>query len=129
LQDFASLHLFDRELGVAHQLTAGAYTFTNFRKPADNRFFLTKRPERYLPDSPLVQVYPNPVIERVKIETYQSVHSLELLNGIGQVVMNEAVEPGSVTKLELDLSHLPSGIYFVRLTGEKGSTLNRIVKH
>ena len=68
-------------------------------------------------------IYPNPANETVWVETNVSFEkgTIELLNTLGQVVTKHTVNQQS-KKYNLDVSNIPSGIYFVKYT-----TGNKIV--
>ncbi len=68
-------------------------------------------------------IYPNPANETVWVETNVSFEkgTIELLNTLGQVVTKHTVNQQS-KKYNLDVSNIPSGIYFVKFT-----TGNKIV--
>jgi hypothetical protein len=72
----------------------------------------------------LVAVYPNPVQDVLNISTDLVVRRVEILNVHGQIVR---VIEGSVT--EIPVSNLTSGVYFVRITTDKGISTQRIVKN
>jgi hypothetical protein len=79
-----------------------------------------------------LEIYPNPCRDiahlRVKMNKKQAV-SFELYSMIGQKVKNVSreVKPAGSHELELDVSDLPAGIYFVRLTSGKDISTRKIV--
>ena len=64
---------------------------------------------------PSLRVYPNPVNYELKITNYEN-GAIEIYNIMGQHVMSSASLPFPETTI--DVSHLPSGIYFLKI-GEK----------
>jgi len=67
-------------------------------------------------ENEFVNIYPNPV------ETFITIHpannkSLSVLNLLGEVVLQKTIS-GMEENLQLDVSFLSPGIYFVRVGGE-----------
>jgi subtilisin family serine protease len=77
-----------------------------------------------------LNVYPNPTSGRFTIDMHDQVgsdHSIEIINTLGEVVM--FIENGvSDDRLELDLSAQPSGVYLIKIAGEHGVSVSRIIK-
>ena len=72
-------------------------------------------------------LYPNPAIDEITLEilgvTKES--NLAILNIEGQqLITRQITEP----KTQLDISSLPQGVYFVRLTGDKVVRMGKIIK-
>ncbi|MES2836838.1 MAG: cadherin-like beta sandwich domain-containing protein [Bacteroidota bacterium] len=81
-----------------------------------------------------VEVYPNPVINKVFIKVTSNTNSLplqiEVLNVSGQILYAKQVNScGLICNYDLDLSDLPQGIYFVKLHNEMTSEIKRVVKN
>ena len=78
-----------------------------------------------------VRAYPNPSNGQLAIQingvtSFEG--SLEIINGVGKVLVNEAVsKQEGKFELPLDLRNLPKGVYTLRLSGDKGLTNLRIV--
>jgi len=71
-------------------------------------------------NSTLINVFPNPVIDVLKITTsYKTTVDIFTLNG--QSVMTKKVEEGMT---DFNVTDLPSGIYFVRV----GNTTRKVIK-
>jgi hypothetical protein len=64
------------------------------------------------------KVYPNPASTQltVEIEGQASYENLELFDAMGRVVVRESLNDSG--KNTIDLSHVPSGMYVVRLLGK-----------
>ena len=72
-------------------------------------------------------IYPNPALNLVTIETSEPPTNgqLTILNLTGQnLITRQISEPKTV----IDISNLPSGVYFVRLTNEKTVAVGKIIK-
>ena len=70
--------------------------------------------------------FPNPSTGLVNFEMNTSNADAELviLNSKGQEVMNSRISKGSS---QIDLSHLPKGMYFVKFTGKGSSELQKLI--
>jgi hypothetical protein len=71
----------------------------------------------------LFGMYPNPVNDKLTIESANPV-SVVIMDLNGRVVLSSAHVDGSV-----DVSGLNSGLYLVRISGENGSQMSRLVKN
>jgi hypothetical protein len=76
---------------------------------------------------PQIPIYPNPATDKITIETSatptKSQLSITNLNGQA-LITRQITEP----KTHVDISMLPSGVYFERLTNEKTVTVGKIIK-
>jgi hypothetical protein len=71
-----------------------------------------------------LKLYPNPTSTNITIETTAKGH-LCIPNLNGKELLHQEITPPSVT---LDVSSLPTGVYFVRLTGEKSVQVGKFIK-
>ena len=74
-----------------------------------------------------VQVYPNPVNDKLYIATEEEVEDVVVYSITGVIVGQQSTVNGQHT-LTIDLSDLKSGIYFVKINTEKGNIVKRIIK-
>jgi len=75
------------------------------------------------------RMYPNPVDQMVTLESSDRsvLTSLQIYNVVGQVVHTQRNE--ALSKLvTVDVSHLPSGTYFVELLSDMGKSTQKIIK-
>ncbi len=74
-----------------------------------------------------INVYPNPAMEFVTIENLSNIKmNIKILNSIGQVVLNIK---SIATNIDIPLSHLTNGMYFVQVTtGENQVITKKVVK-
>ena len=72
-----------------------------------------------------VEIYPNPVDDRLYIET-QTLTQIEIYDVFGRRQVTET--PSHQGNLSIVLSDLKSGIYFVKINTEKGNIVKRIIK-
>jgi hypothetical protein len=74
-----------------------------------------------------VQIYPNPVVDNVVIESTTDIREVRVFDAQGkllQLVDNQQV----TTTLSLSLSALPAGVYLVRVVNGQGVHVSKIVK-
>jgi hypothetical protein len=72
-----------------------------------------------------ILVYPNPGNDLFSIETGSDEPSyLNIMNISGQVVYQETL---TQSKSSIDLSELPKGVYMIKISNEKSSTLRKLV--
>ena len=70
-------------------------------------------------------VYPNPVNDKLTVEAKEAINNVEIYNLMGALVYSHK---DNTNKVEIHTADLPSGIYFIRLTGNKISETRRFVK-
>lgn len=71
-----------------------------------------------------VKLYPNPTSGQLSIEAVE-ISSASVYDLVGQCVMQKSAENG---QLNLDMSQLQNGIYFVKVNTANGSVVQRVVK-
>jgi hypothetical protein len=72
-----------------------------------------------------VQIYPNPVVDNVVIESATDIREVRVFDAQGKLL--QLVDNQQVTTT-LSLSALPSGVYFVRVVNGQGVHVSKIVK-
>ena len=70
-------------------------------------------------------VYPNPVNDKLIVESQEAIESIEIYNLMGAVVYSQK---DKTNKMELQMSTLPAGTYLIRLTTQNGVETRRFVK-
>lgn len=70
----------------------------------------------------LLQVYPNPVSQKLTIKTDDQIISIELFDILGQKVQSFKNEKTT------DLEHLTSGVYFLKIKTDKNEFIEKIIK-
>lgn len=70
-------------------------------------------------------LYPNPVQDRLNLNSQQSIDEVTIFNTLGQIVLNQKV---GVSSTQLDVSNLSTGNYFMQviIDGQKG--LYKLIK-
>jgi len=72
---------------------------------------------------PAVSMYPNPTNGQLRIETAQPWQKAEVIDLMGRIVISQ-----NQAQDELDLTHLASGIYLVKVYFREGVVVQRVVK-
>ena len=74
-----------------------------------------------------INIYPNPVNDRLYIETELGIEEVSVFDVFGRSIVAES-QSHKVTKTSVDLSGLNTGIYFVKINTEKENIVKRIIK-
>jgi hypothetical protein len=72
-----------------------------------------------------VSVYPNPTINNINIQSDEQITNVVVYNTLGQMVMNAAPD---ATNFSMETANLDAGIYFAKLSTEKGSKTVKFIK-
>ncbi len=77
-----------------------------------------------------VDVYPNPTtgMLNISLPANTQYNKVEVLNMVGQVVLEDLTNGISQGNIQLDLSSLPKGAYQVRVLGNRGAYQQRVTK-
>ena len=70
-------------------------------------------------------LYPNPVSDKLTVETTEAVTNVEIYNLMGALVYSQK---DNTKKIEIPTGNLPSGTYFIRLTTRNVTETRRFVK-
>ena len=73
-----------------------------------------------------LSIYPNPVDDRLYIETQTQTLTIEIYDVFGRLQVTET--PSHQGNLTIDVENFKSGIYFVKINTEKGNIVKRIIK-
>ena len=76
-------------------------------------------------------VYPNPTNGMINVQCLMiNVQNIEIFDVMGKTVTVETWHAASLQpKTTLDLSTLPSGVYFIRIQTENGTITKKVIKH
>ena len=111
----------DAALGTEGKIGMGSYNdivfFDDFKEGAGEQSSVKGLS---MPD---FKIYPNPVSDVLHVDAEQEIHVITIQNVLGQQI-NKISNIRSNT-VDLNISELNSGIYFIRVLGENGSTAVR----
>jgi hypothetical protein len=74
----------------------------------------------------LVEIFPNPVTHELMMNHAEQVTTVSFANSFGQIVKEERLT-GKPTAV-ISTQHLPSGVYFVRIVSDHGTSVKKFVK-
>ncbi|MBN9381803.1 MAG: T9SS type A sorting domain-containing protein [Chitinophagaceae bacterium] len=120
----------------------GKYSFTDNAPGAGRNYYRLKIVDRegastYSPVVPLdfpmssstvIRLYPNPAVDRVHVvSSGQVVVSVLVINTRGQVV--RTVKPATSGTLDIPVSDLSKGLYFVEVDTDRGRYVQKVIKN
>ncbi len=75
-------------------------------------------------------IYPNPAQNTIFIENLSSIKSIkiEIINALGQIILTKNFPDKNETPLQIDLSELKTGIYFIKSTSFSGTNVQKFIK-
>ena len=75
------------------------------------------------------EIFPNPTKDKILIEGFSDDKTqISVLNNLGErVIITESIQAGFTSK-NIDLSKLSQGIYFVKISNNKTTTIKKVVK-
>jgi len=80
-------------------------------------------------DAKQLSVFPNPAIEMLTIKLQNSaIENCIITNALGQTVYNGANEMNAHPQLQLNISNLRAGVYFVKVRSSNGSYTAKFIK-
>lgn len=92
---------------------------------ADGRYSYSRTVTVRMKDDMQVDIYPNPVSSQLTVQFNGSLYStMLLLNEEGKVLMTR----NAVPDMQVDVSRLPAGTYYVQLIGNSGKLTKKITK-
>ena len=75
------------------------------------------------------RIFPNPTRESIFIEGFiKQKTSITILNNLGKEVMKMEVDFQGVISKQIDISHLPMGVYFIHIKNSTEKIIKKIVK-
>jgi len=82
-----------------------------------------------MPRNKKIDVYPNPNTGELQITNYElRVKNIEVFDINGKKQKTESRKQKAEGEIVIDISHLPAGIYFVKVLTEQGEIVEKIVK-
>ncbi len=73
-----------------------------------------------------ISIFPNPATDKLCVNAVTQNNHAQILNSLGQKIGTELLLNEGIN--EIDLTNLPSGVYFVQLSNENGSRTVKFVK-
>lgn len=71
------------------------------------------------------EIYPNPIDDKLNIRSEGKISQVEIYSILGKRIMS--VHPENISP-EINVGHLSTGAYLVKITGEKGSETIKVIK-
>ena len=100
------------------------YNFPIITEPATTSIEALSNPDFEF--SSFVKLYPNPASSVVTIESQTiNLKSVEIFNSLGQLIQ---ANPNENNQLNIDVSGLQTGTYFVKVNSDKGVGVSKFVK-
>jgi hypothetical protein len=76
-----------------------------------------------------IRIYPNPTTGELGIRNYElGIKDAEIYDVMGKSVYKQLSTFNSQLSTQINVSHLPAGVYFVRITTETGVVTRKIIK-
>ncbi|MES2410276.1 MAG: peptide-N-glycosidase F-related protein [Bacteroidota bacterium] len=70
-------------------------------------------------------IYPNPTVDIINVRASEIIQSYQLVDVLGKVLFSKE---HNATNLRLDVSNQPKGVYFLKMSFDKGTNTEKIVK-
>jgi len=70
-------------------------------------------------------IHPNPATTKITIQAGNIFNTVDIVNFLGQTIISQN---NSTDNVEIDVSNLNSGVYFVRIASENGVSVQKFVK-
>lgn len=72
------------------------------------------------------EIYPNPAHDNLTVKALQNINSIQIVNMLGQDIIN--VGQRQEHAAQIDISSLPAGVYFVKVTTADTQKLVKVIK-
>ncbi len=72
-----------------------------------------------------VSVYPNPAVNEVAITADNKIKSIQLYDAQGRIILTRLMDD---LESKIELSSYSKGIYFIKITTEKGAQVQKLIK-
>ena len=124
---------YDYFSGLPYEVTSANQSVT--LKPSEVRIYVSQVIENYVDSNPILSIeskilggelvlYPNPAKEHVSVKSQVSIKEAIIFSLNGSKVLHQS----SDNLLNLNISGLDPGMYFVRLKSENGEVVKRFIK-
>jgi hypothetical protein len=121
-------------LPLGTQIENTAYIYFDYNAPiitntTQNNFQTVVSTFNGNDDSNQLKVFPNPANELLNISLQNSaIQNCIITNALGQTVYNSANEINGNHKIQLNISNLNQGVYFVKVRASNGSYNAKFIK-
>jgi hypothetical protein len=99
------------------------YNFPVETNNADTVFQTLSNPD--FPTDASITVYPNPTKDNITISSQFTINSIQLYDVQGRLLQTQMI---NINKAVFDISTQNAGVYFVKITTDKGSKVEKIVR-
>ena len=121
-------------LPLGTQIENTAYIYFDYNAPivtntTQNNFQTVLYTLKSNTDAKQLSVFPNPANEKLTIKLQNSaIENCIITNALGQTVYNSANEMNAHPQLQLNISNLKAGVYFVKVRSSNGSYTAKFIK-
>ena len=112
-----------KELDNIILASSSLFTFSDTSQFCINALYTSQITEAEL------KIFPNPTRDIIFIEGYiERETNIQLLNNLGKVVMTSDINFKGVISKQIDISHLPMGVYFIHIKNSTEKIIKKVVK-
>jgi len=121
-------------LPLGTQIENTAYIYFDYNTPiitntTQNNFQMVVANNTLNSNENQLKIYPNPANQKLTIDLQNTnIENCIILNALGQTVYNSANELNANHKIQLNISNLSAGVYFVKVRSGNGSYISRFIK-
>ncbi|MCG2611311.1 T9SS type A sorting domain-containing protein [Flavobacterium sp. SM15] len=115
-------------LVVGDVVTNKADIFFDYNAPIQTNMAATRFESLGIVDTVvdnLISIYPNPTNDVIQVKSESTIQSIQLFDAQGRLLQTRISEKQSET---IDLNSKASGVYFVKITTEKGGKIEKVIK-
>ncbi len=116
------------DLNIGSIVKKRADIFFDYNAPIDTGFentvFQTLSNSGFVKDNS-ISIYPNPTNSFVNIKSENNIQTIELYDVQGRILVTKMVSSNNEV---LDISNKSNGIYFLKITSEIGTKVEKIIK-
>ncbi|MBP9222118.1 MAG: T9SS type A sorting domain-containing protein [Chitinophagales bacterium] len=76
-----------------------------------------------------INIYPNPAYDQILIRnsSLYTIKTLQLINNLGVIISDKSINLLNGNTYTIYLNNLPSGIYFIKMASEEGTSIKKII--
>jgi len=127
-EDGQKIFLEDKDLGIIHELTESEYHFYSTETSGNEKRFVLRFNDVSKSKSVIkdLTLYPNPTKNEISIKANEAIKSWELSNQFQQIML-KGLNDFKSNQLKIDLSQLPTGVYYFKGVLIDGTIVNKTV--